>query len=98
MAMAHTENVALPETGISVRLPAEFQQTIEDAAAALGQSVDDFALAAVIREARSVLQESQTTRLSHEDGQRFLEAIDAIDLEPNVALTAAAVRYGQSRD
>lgn len=80
---------------INVRLPSELKQTIEDAAAALGQTVSEFAVSTVVREARQVLQEAQVTRLSNRDRDRFLEALDAVDAKPNEALKAAARRYGK---
>jgi uncharacterized protein (DUF1778 family) len=80
---------------INVRLPSELKQTIEEAAAALGQSVSEFAISTVIREARQVLQEAQLTRLSNRDRDRLLAALDAVDARPNAALKAAANRYRQ---
>jgi uncharacterized protein (DUF1778 family) len=82
---------------INVRLPSELKQTIEAAAAALGQSVSEFAVSTVVREARQVLQETRVTRLSNRDRDRFLEALDAVDLKPNAALKTAAKRYGKRR-
>lgn len=82
---------------INVRLPSELKQTIEDAACALGQSVSEFAISTVVREARLVLQDAQITRLSNRDRDRFLVAMDAIDAKPNAALKAAARRYGKLR-
>jgi uncharacterized protein (DUF1778 family) len=80
---------------INVRLPHELKQTIEAAAAALGQSVSEFAISTVVREARQILQEAQVTRLSNRDRERFLSALDAADARPNAALKAAAKRYWQ---
>lgn len=80
---------------INVRLPSELKQTIEEAAAALGQSVSEFAISTVVREARQILQEAQVTRLSNRDRDRFLSALDSADARPNAALKAAAKRYRQ---
>jgi len=80
---------------INVRLPNELKQTIEEAAAALGQSVSDFAVSTIVREARQILQEARVTRLSNRDRDRFLAALDAADARPNAALKAAARRYRQ---
>jgi uncharacterized protein (DUF1778 family) len=82
---------------INVRLPSELKQTIEDAASALGQTVSEFAISTVVREARQVLQDTQITRLSNRDRDRFLEALDAADAKPNTTLKAAARRYGKLR-
>jgi uncharacterized protein (DUF1778 family) len=64
---------------INVRLSTELKQTIEEAAAAVGQSVSEFAISTVVREARQILQEAQVTRLSNRDRNRFLSALDAAD-------------------
>ncbi len=82
---------------INVRLSSELKQTIEDAAAALGQTVSEFAVSTVVREARQVLQAAQTTKLSNRDRDRFLKALDSADSRPNAALKAAARRYGKLR-
>jgi uncharacterized protein (DUF1778 family) len=82
---------------INVRLPSELKQTIEEAASALGQTVSEFAISTVVREARQVLHNVQITRLSNRDRDRFLEALDAADAKPNSALKAAARRYGKLR-
>ena len=84
-------------TRINIRLPSELKQTIESAAATLGQTVSEFAVSTVVREAHQVLQESRVTRLSNRDRDRFLEALDAIDAKPNAALKVAAQRYGKRR-
>jgi uncharacterized protein (DUF1778 family) len=80
---------------INVRLPSELKQTIEEAAAALGQTVSQFTVSTVVREARHVLQQAQTTRLSNRD--RFLAALNAVDSKPNTALNVAARRYRARR-
>ena len=82
---------------INVRLPSELKQTIEEAASALGQTVSEFAISTVVREARQVLQDAQITRLSNRDRDSFLEALDSIDAKPNAALKTAARRYGKLR-
>ena len=82
---------------INVRLSSELKQTIQDAAAALGQTVSEFAVSTVVREARQVLQDAQTTKLSNRDRDRFLKALDSADSRPNAALKSAARRYGKLR-
>jgi uncharacterized protein (DUF1778 family) len=64
---------------INVRLSTELKQTIEEAAAAVGQSVSEFAISTLVREARQILQEAQVTHLSNRDRNRFLSALDAAD-------------------
>jgi len=87
--------VTKADARINVRLPSELKQTIEEAAATLGQSVSEFAVSTVVREARQILQEAQVTRLSNRDRDRFLAALDATDVPPNAALKVAAKRYRQ---
>ena len=89
--------VARNDARINIRLSSELKQTIEEAASALGQTVSEFAVSTVVREARQVLQNVQITRLSNRDRDRFLEALDAVDANPNAALKAAARRYGKRR-
>ncbi len=78
---------------INVRLSRDLKQTIEEAAAALGQTISEFTISTVIREARQVLQGAHITQLSNRDRDLFLEALDASDAKPNDALKAAAHRY-----
>lgn len=78
---------------INVRLTHELKQTIEAAAATLGQSVSDFVVSTLVREARQVLQEAEVTRLSNRDRDRFLAALKAA--RPNASLKTAASRYRQ---
>ena len=82
---------------INVRLPSALKQTIEDAASALGQTVSEFAISTLIREARQVLQDAEITRLSNRDRDRFLKALDSADAKPNAALKSAARRYRKLR-
>lgn len=80
---------------INVRLPSELKQTIEEAASALGQTVSDFTISTIVREARQVIQEANVTRLSNRDRDAFLEALKAADARPNSVLKAAARRYSK---
>ncbi len=82
---------------INVRISSELKETIEDAAAAMGQSVSEFTISTVVREARIVLQESQVTRLSNRDRDLFLKMLDDVNRKPNAALKAAANRYRKQR-
>lgn len=80
---------------INVRLQSDLKATIEEAAAALGQTVSDFTISTALREARQVLREAQVTTLSDRDRDRFLTALDDSDQKPNDALKKAARRYMQ---
>lgn len=83
---------AKSEARINVRLPIELKRTIEEAAAALGQTVSEFTISTIVRESRQVLEEAQVTRLSNRDRDSFIAALEA-DLKPNKALRTAARRY-----
>lgn len=83
---------------INVRLPSDLKQTIEEAAVSLGQTVSEFTISTVVREARQVLQNAQITRLSNRDRDAFLAAMEETDARPNDALKAAARRYKKRTD
>lgn len=78
---------------INFRLSSELKQTIEDAAAQVGQSVSDFAISTLVQAARQVLNEQQVTRLSERDRKVFVAMLDVESSKPNEALTKAAKRY-----
>lgn len=78
---------------LNFRLRSDLKQTIEQAAAELGQSVSEFAVSTLIRQAQEVIQQSQQTRLSNRDRNRFLKALDDVDVQPNEALKSAAKKY-----
>lgn len=78
---------------LGFHLPAELKETIEQAAAHLGQSVNDFGVSALVQTARQVIQQHNVTRLSVRDRDRFIAALDDADARPNDALLAAAKRY-----
>lgn len=84
---------ARSDARINFRLSNELKQTIEVAAAEMGQSVSDFAVSTLVRTARKILQEQQVTRLSDRDRQHFLAMLDGEASKPNDALIAAAKRY-----
>lgn len=78
---------------INVRLSSDLKKLVEEAAVALGQTVSDFTVSTLVREARQVIQDAQFTRLSNRDRDIFLAALDSSDAKPNDALKAAARRY-----
>jgi uncharacterized protein (DUF1778 family) len=77
---------------LDFRLNRQVKEVIEQAAAVSGQSVSDFAVSALYRMAREVLEKEQTTRLSNRDRDIFLTVLDS-DAKPNEALKRAAKRY-----
>jgi len=83
----------IQDSRLNFRLTRELKETIERAAAELGQSVTEFALSILIREAREVLTQSEQTHLSNRDRERFIRALEDSDATPNEALKAAAKRY-----
>lgn len=78
---------------LNFRLSAELKETIEEAAAQLGQSVSDFAVSTLVQAARQVIREHSITRLSQQDRERFTALLDDAQVEPNTALVRAAKRY-----
>ena len=86
-------STARSDARINFRLSNELKQTIEDAAAEMGQSVSDFAVSTLVQTARKILHDQQVTRLSDRDRQHFLAILDGEASKPNDALVAAAKRY-----
>lgn len=78
---------------LNFRLRADHKQVIEAAAAQLGQSVSDFAVATLVRQARQVVQDQTVTQLTNRDRDLFIAALDRADLKPNKRLLGAAKRY-----
>ena len=81
---------------LDFRLNRQVKEVIEQAAAVSGQSVSDFAVSALYRTAKEVLEREQTTRLSNRDRDVFLALLDS-DAKPNEALKRAAKRYKSRR-
>jgi len=86
-------STAKSEARINVRIATDLKREIEEAAAALGQTVSEFTISTVLREARQVIQDTQITRLSNRDRDTLLAALDSADAKPNAALRSAARRY-----
>jgi uncharacterized protein (DUF1778 family) len=82
------------DTTLDLRLPAGVKEAVEQAAAHLGQSVDDFAVSALAQTAREVIEQRGATVLTVRDWERLLALLDA-PAEPNAAIKAAAERYKQ---
>ncbi|HKV41147.1 MAG TPA: DUF1778 domain-containing protein [Blastocatellia bacterium] len=77
---------------LDFRLNPRVKSVIEQAAAVSGQTVSEFAVSALYRTAREVLEKEQSTRLSDRDRDIFLAALDS-DAKPNEALKRAARKY-----
>ena len=82
---------------LNFRLPTELKQTIEEAAARIGQSVSDFAVSTLVRTARDVIEQENFTRLSNCDRDVFTSSLDDKDARPNQSLMAAARKYKNRR-
>jgi len=81
------------EARLNFRLPSHLKEVIEEAAAAMGQSVSDYAVATLVQSSQAVLQQSQSTVLSNRDRKAFMAILDDADARPNRTLTEAAKRY-----
>lgn len=88
-------STAKSDARINVRLDSELKKIIEEAATSLGQTVTEFTVSTVVREARQVIQDAQVTRLSNRDRDQFFAALEEKDSKPNEALKKAARRYKQ---
>jgi uncharacterized protein (DUF1778 family) len=86
------------ETTLDLRLSAPLREVLEQAAAHLGQSIDQFAVSVLARTAREVIEHRGETVLTDRDWRRFLDLIDDPDVEPNSSLKDAAKRYMESLD
>jgi uncharacterized protein (DUF1778 family) len=89
-------STAAGEARFDFRLSRQHKELIEQAAAATGQSVSDFATSTLLEKAREVLQAESVRRLSERDARRITELLDAYP-EPNEPLRAAGERYRKSR-
>ena len=78
---------------LNFRLPAEQKKAIEQGAAALGQSVSDFAVSTLYQRAQEVLRDREATIVSARDGAALLKLLDGKAPKPNTALRKAAARY-----
>lgn len=81
---------------MNFRLDREHKALIEKAASTVGQSLTEFAVTNLIRDARTVLHEHHVTVLSERDWDLFLSVLEG-DAEPNEALRKAASTYRRQR-
>jgi uncharacterized protein (DUF1778 family) len=78
---------------LNIRLPRKMKRTIEDGAALAGQTVNEFAVSILVRNALDLIQEHHRTLLTNRDRDAFVELLDRTDAKPNKALAAAARKY-----
>ncbi len=81
------------DSRLNFRLASELKETIEQAAAELGQTVSEFAVSTLVREARQVIEQGRQTRLSNRDRDLFIKALEDADAKPNEPLKAAGRKY-----
>jgi uncharacterized protein (DUF1778 family) len=94
--MAVSQKNQKSDARLDFRLNRQVKEVIEQAAAVSGQTLSDFAVSALYRTAKEVLEREQTTRLSNRDRDVFLAMLDS-DSKPNNALKRAAKRYKSRR-
>lgn len=92
-ALAMPRSTTNQTARLNFRLTSDLKQTIEEAAAELGQTVSDFAVSTLVQTARDVLHQRDVTVLSRRDWEIFASLIDNDSAKPNSALVAAARRY-----
>jgi uncharacterized protein (DUF1778 family) len=78
---------------LDLRLPGSLRPILERAATHLGQTVNEFAAATVVRSAYDVIEQHERTLLSNRDRDIFLALLDDAEAEPNDALREAAAEY-----
>ena len=81
---------------LNFRLDRQHKALIERAASTVGQSLTEFALSHLLKDAESVLHEQETKVLSNRDRQVFLAVLDG-GAQPNDALKKAAKSYRRQR-
>jgi uncharacterized protein (DUF1778 family) len=84
---------AARDARLNFRLPNDLKEVIEEAAATLGQSVNDFAIATLVHQARTVIRHRDATVVGERDRDRFVALLDDVDARPARALLKAAKRY-----
>ncbi|MGA9768472.1 MAG: DUF1778 domain-containing protein [Blastocatellia bacterium] len=94
--MAVSQKNQKSDARLDFRLNRQVKEVIEQAAAVSGQSVSDFAVSALYRTAKEVLEREQTTCLSNRDRDIFLAMLDS-DAKPNESLKRAAKKYKSRR-
>ena len=80
---------------LDMRLSAEHKTLIVKAAAISGQPLSTFAVATIVRRARQILADHETTVLSSRDRDEFLRILD--EEHPSEKLHTAARKYIKRR-
>jgi uncharacterized protein (DUF1778 family) len=81
---------------ITARVPPSVQETLELAAELVGATVNQFVVQVALREAEHVIEQERVIRLSKQDAETFLQALDNPP-PPNDKLEAALRNYDEAR-
>lgn len=92
------EGKTVPSTNdirISLRVPKPVRNTLEEAAALSGATLNQFVVQAALKEAHAVLERERIIRLSRRDAQAFFRALESPP-SPNARLKKAVAAYKRS--
>jgi uncharacterized protein (DUF1778 family) len=81
---------------LGLRLSSEAKQLVEQAASALGVTVNAFATVEIVERSRQIVKETQGLSFDNKARDRFLAMLDS-PAGPNEALIRAAERYKTGR-
>jgi uncharacterized protein (DUF1778 family) len=84
------------QSRLDFRVKPEHKTLIERAASVRGQSLTDFAVSALLKEAGEVIEQAELRTLSRRDSTIFLQMLNS-EAMPNAALKRAAKRYKNNR-
>jgi uncharacterized protein (DUF1778 family) len=88
MATATTK----PNARLSISLPPDLKEAVEEAASRAGQTVSQFAASALAGATLASMESRRATRLSRRDGQALMKLLNS-NATPNKRLVAAAKKY-----
>lgn len=80
------------DSRVTARLPASVKETLQKAADLTGATLNQFMVAAAVKEAQAVIEQEQVIRLSSEDGDKIFSLIENPPA-PNEQLRAAIARH-----
>lgn len=77
---------------VTARIPSQIKETLEQAAALSGATLNQFLVQSALKEAHKILEAERVIHLSQQDADRVFSLIENPP-EPNSALKAAAVKH-----
>lgn len=80
------------KTRVSARVTENVHETLAEAAALVGATLNQFVVQSALQKAREVIESERIIRLTEKDADVFFEALENPP-EPNEALKAAAQRH-----